>query len=130
MSPRSSSFVSASSIIRSPLTSHSRLTPRDRVLLNLLDQHQTLLADQIQRALFTNRRTCQLRLDALRKLGFLDRFRFAGPRGGTEPWRWVLGLAGARFQAAATGRPLPTERAHGEAVARLSANPALQHLIS
>lgn len=130
MSPRSSSFVSASSIIRSPLASYSRLTPRDRVLLDLLDEHQTLLADQIQRALFTNRRTCQLRLDVLRQLQFVDRFRFAGPRGGTEPWRWVLGLAGARFQAAATGRPLPTERAHGESMARLSANPALQHLIS
>lgn len=130
MSPRPSSFVSASSIIRSPLSSHSRLTPRDRVLLHLLDEHQTLLADQIQMALFTSRRTCQLRLDALRKLGFLDRFRFSRPRGGAEPWRWVLGLAGARFQAAATGRPMPTERAHGESVARLSANPALQHLIS
>jgi hypothetical protein len=127
---RDPSVVSASAIIRSPLTSHSRLTPRDRVLLHLLDEHQTLLADQIQRTLFTHRRTCQLRLDVLRKLGFLDRFRFAGPRGGTEPWRWVLGLAGARFQAAATGRPLPTERAHAETITRLSVNPALRHLLS
>jgi hypothetical protein len=79
---------------------------------------------------FTHRRTCQLRLDVLRGLDLLDRFRFARPYGGTEPWKWVLGYAGARFQAAAAARPAPTERAHREHTLRLSANPALDHLLT
>jgi hypothetical protein len=121
---------SAASLIRDPLPTYSRLTPRDRVLLRLLDEHQVLLADQIERILFFNRRTCQLRLNILRELGFLDRFRFSQARGGAGLWRWVLGLGGARFQAAANGRALPTQRAHSAQVLRLSSNPALPHLMN
>jgi hypothetical protein len=79
---------------------------------------------------FTHLRTGQLRLDVLRSLDLLDRFRFARPYGGTEPWKWVLGYAGARFQAAAAARPAPTERAHREHTLRLSANPTLDHLLT
>lgn len=124
-----SSVSSDASFVRDPLSAYSRLTPRDRLLLQLLDAHQVLLGDQIQRLLFSHRRTCQLRLDALRSFGFVDRFRFSGPRGGAESWRWVLGLAGARFQAGANGRPLPTARAHAEYLTRLGSNPALAHLL-
>jgi hypothetical protein len=125
-----SSSPSAASLIYNPLPAYSRLTPRDRVLLRLLDDHQVLLADQIERILFSNRRTCQLRLNVLRELGFLDRFRFSQARGGAGLWRWVLGPGGARFQAAANGRPLPTQRAHSARLMRLSSNPALPHLMN
>jgi hypothetical protein len=115
---------------RSPLAIHPHLTGRDRAMLALLDDHQVLTADQLARTFFTHLRTCQLRLNVLRGLDLLDRFRFARPYGGTEPWKWVLGTAGARFQAAATGRAAPTDRAHREHLLRLSANPALGHLLT
>jgi hypothetical protein len=99
-------------------------------MLGLLDDHQVMTADQLARIFFTHLRTCQLRLNVLRGLDLLDRFRFARPYGGTEPWKWVLGTAGARFQAATTRRPAPTDRAHREHLLRLSANPALGHLLT
>jgi hypothetical protein len=115
---------------RYPLSSHSHLTPSDRYLLNLLEDHRVLTSHQIQRVLFAHRRTCGLRLEILRGLDLIDQFRFARPYGGSEPWKWVLGLAGARFQAAAGNRPAPTERAHREQTLRLTASPVLTHLLT
>jgi hypothetical protein len=115
---------------RNPLTIHPHLTTRDRELLVLLEDHQVATSDQLHRLFFTALRTCQLRLKVLRGLDLVDRFRFARPYGGTEPWKWVLGLAGARFQAAAAGRPGPTERAHRERMLRLSTSPTLDHLLT
>jgi hypothetical protein len=115
---------------RNPLAAHPHLTRRDRALLGLLEDHQVMTSDQLARVFFTHLRTCQLRLDVLRGLDLLDRFRFARPYGGTEPWKWVLGYAGARFQAAAAAQPSPTERAHREHTLRLSANPRLEHLLT
>jgi hypothetical protein len=115
---------------RNPLAAHPHLTGRDRTLLTLLEDHQVLTADQITRLLFTRLRTCQVRLDKLRGLDLLDRFRFSRPYGGADPWKWVLGQAGAYFQAAAAARPAPTERAHREQTLRLSASPTLNHLLT
>jgi hypothetical protein len=127
--PTSTSATSAARA-RNPLAAHPHLTRRDRDLLTLLEDHQVMTSDQLARVFFTHLRTCQLRLDVLRGLDLLDRFRFARPYGGTEPWKWVLGYAGARFQAAAAARPAPTERAHREHTLRLSANPSLDHLLT
>lgn len=112
------------------LAVYPHLTDRDRQLLHLLDDHQVLTTDQIQRLAFRGARTCQLRLAELRALGLVDRFRFARAGGGSYPWHWVLGLTGARFQAAARRRPSPTERTHREQVLRLSASPTLAHLVA
>lgn len=112
------------------LAIYPHLTRRDRDLLALLDDHQVLTTGQIHRLSFQALRTCQIRLAELRGLGLLERFRFARPFGGSEPWHWTLGLAGARFQAAVTGRAAPTERAHREHVLRLSASPKLTHLLA
>jgi hypothetical protein len=129
--PASASTSARSAVrSRSPLAAHPHLTRRDRALLVLLEDHQVMTSDQLARVFFTHLRTCQLRMDVLRGLDLLDRFRFARPYGGTEPWKWVLGYAGARFQAAAAARPAPTERAHREHVLRLSANPSLDHLLA
>jgi Replication-relaxation len=114
----------------SPLAVHPHLTPRDRDLLTLVEDHRVLTSDQLSRVFFTGLRTCQLRLGVLRGLDLLDRFRFARPHGGTEAWKWVLGLAGARFQAATAGRPAPTDRAHNERIGRLAASPTLAHLLA
>lgn len=127
MPPSMSSSTTRSA--RDPLTIHPHLTPRDRRILALLDDHVVLTTDQLTRAFFTRPRTCLLRLETLRGLGLLHRFRFAQPRGGTEPWKWVLNLTGAQFRAAATGRRLPTQRAHEQHLLRLTFNPALGHLL-
>lgn len=112
------------------LALYPHLTVRDRNLLALLDEHLVLTTSQIHRLYYLALRTCQIRLRELHGLGLLERFRFARLYGGSEPWHWTLGLHGARFRAGATGRPVPTERAHREQVLRLTARARLPHLLT
>ncbi|WBB69186.1 replication-relaxation family protein [Micromonospora sp. WMMD812] len=112
------------------LAIYPHITTRDRLLLQLLDDHQVLTTDQIHRMLFHARRTCQIRLGELAALGLLDRFRFARAGGGSQPWHWTLGHHGRRFQAAAHQRPEPTAWTSRQTVHRLSANPRLRHLLT
>jgi hypothetical protein len=72
---------------RDPLAALPHLTARDRQVLDLLEQHSVLTSDQVHRVFIASLRTCQLRLNVLRDLGLLDRFRFARPHGGTQPWK-------------------------------------------
>lgn len=111
------------------LAIYPHITPRDRLLLQLLDDHQVLTTGQIHRLLFTARRTCQLRLAELAALDLVERFRFSRVGGGSHPWHWTLGHNGHRFQAAAHQRSEPTLRTSRQIVARLSANPHLAHLV-
>jgi hypothetical protein len=111
------------------LTIYPHITSRDRLLLQLLDDHQVLTTGQVHRLLFSARRTCQLRLNELAALGLVDRFRFSRDGGGSQPWHWTLGHNGRRFQAAAHEQPEPTARASNQSVQRLSANPHLNHLV-
>ena len=111
------------------LAIYPHITPRDRLLLQLLDDHQVLTTGQIHRVLFTARRTCQLRLAELAALGLVERFRFSRVGGGSQPWHWTLGHNGHRFQAATHERAEPTPRASNQTVQRLSANPHLPHLV-
>jgi hypothetical protein len=111
------------------LAIYPHITPRDRLLLQLLDDHHVLTTGQIHRMLFLARRTCQLRLNELAALGLVERFRFARVGGGSQPWHWALGHNGHRFQAAAHQRDEPTPRASNQTVQRLSANPHLPHLL-
>ncbi len=112
------------------LTLYPHLTTRDRALLALLDEHLVLTTDQIHRLQYQALRTCQIRLRELHDLGLLERFRFARMWGGSEPWHWTLGLAGARYRAGATARSAPTERAHRDQLLRLTAHPRLPHLVA
>jgi hypothetical protein len=112
------------------LAIYPHLTSRDRQLLALLDAHRVLSTAQIQRLLFTALRTCQIRLALLRRLGLLERFRFARDGGGSYPWHWTLGLAGARLQAAANQRPATTPRGHAEQLLRLTIAGNLTHLVA
>jgi hypothetical protein len=111
------------------LAIYPHITDRDRLLLQLLDDHQVLTTGQIHRMLFSARRTCQIRLNELAALGLVERFRFPRDGGGSQPWHWTLGHNGHRFQAAAHKRPEPTPRASNQTVQRLSANPHLTHLV-
>ena len=54
------------------LAIYPHITPRDRLLLQLLDDHQVLTTGQIHRMLFTARRTCQLRLNGCLKTGSIS----------------------------------------------------------
>ncbi|GAA1843145.1 replication-relaxation family protein [Asanoa iriomotensis] len=112
------------------LAIYPHITDRDRRLLQLLDDHLVLTTDQIHRLLFLARRTCQIRLNELRALGLLERFRFARAGGGSQPWHWTLGHDGHRFQAAAHDLPEPTLRSSRQRINRLSANPHLTHLLT
>ncbi|MFY1659373.1 replication-relaxation family protein [Micromonospora sp. WMMD1274] len=112
------------------LAIYPHITSRDRQLLQLLDGHQVLTTDQIHALFFLARRTCQIRLGELYRLGLLDRFRFARDGGGSQPWHWTLGHNGHRFQAAAHNRPEPTARTSRQQMQRLSANPNLTHLLT
>ncbi|MFI9641399.1 replication-relaxation family protein [Micromonospora sp. NPDC051925] len=111
------------------LAIYPHITSRDRQLLQLLDDHQVLTTDQLHRLFFLARRTCQIRLNELRALGLLDRFRFARDGGGSQPWHWTLGHNGHRFQAAANNRTEPTARTSRQTMQRLSANPNLTHQV-
>jgi hypothetical protein len=112
------------------LRAHSHLTGRDRDLLAMLDEHHVLRTDQVQRLFFTGLRRCRERLDVLRDLDLVDRFRFPRDGGGSETWKWTLGCTGACYQAATADRPAPTERAHQQHLRRLSLRPDLPHLLA
>jgi hypothetical protein len=112
------------------LAIYPHITVRDRQLMTLLDHHQVLTTDHITRLFFLAPRTARHRLAELLGLGLVDRFRFARTGGGTDPYHWVLGHEGQRFQAAARGEPEPSVRAASQRISRLSANPRLTHLLT
>ncbi|GAA1625589.1 hypothetical protein GCM10009679_33300 [Saccharothrix algeriensis] len=111
------------------LAIYPHITSRDRQLMTLLDHHQVLTTDHITRLFFHAPRTARHRLAELLALELVDRFRFARTGGGTDPYHWVLGHAGQRFQAASRGEPEPSARAASQRISRLSANPRLHHLL-
>lgn len=112
------------------LAIYPHITSRDRQLMTLLDHHQVLTTDHITRLFFLAPRTARHRLAELLALELVDRFRFARTGGGTDPYHWVLGHAGQRFQAASRGEPEPSPRASSQRISRLSASPRLHHLLT
>jgi Replication-relaxation len=105
-----------------------RLRPRDLVIADLLDEHQTLTTNQISAVLFDNLTTCQHRLQDLRRLRFLDRFIRNRPRT-PAPMCWVPGLLSARYTALARADNPPTARMVQDRQERVMSNPALAHLL-
>jgi hypothetical protein len=78
-----------------------RLTDRDRQLCRLLREHRVLTTSQIRDLAFGSLNVAQHRLVALARLGVLERFRPVWPHGGgSAPWHYVLGPAGAAVLAA------------------------------
>lgn len=105
-----------------------RLTRRDRLLLDVLDEHQVLTTDHVVALAFGSRNRALGRLGQLYRRGLVDRFRHY-QRPGSQSWRWVLGPVGAAILAAARGQPLPRPAAVREHAARLAASPRLGHLV-
>ncbi|MEV0610961.1 replication-relaxation family protein [Polymorphospora rubra] len=104
----------------------ARLQPRDYVLAHLLDDHRVLTAPQIHTTLFTSPRTCRNRLDALRHLGFIDKF-LPTRHGDRLPAHWVPGLLSARYAALARGDRPPTAKAVRDRQDAIAASPHLHH---
>ena len=106
-----------------------RLTPRDRLLLTLLDQHQTFTTDQVADLAFGTLGRARNRLNLLLERDILDRFRHY-ERPGSQSWRWCLGPIGAAILAAGRGATMPRPSAVRDTTARLATNPTLAHLIT
>ena len=105
-----------------------RIMPRDRWLLGLLDEHQTLTTEQVTAIAFPTVRKARRRLLLLNQRGVLDRFRH-GVRPGSQSWRWTLGPLGAAIVAAGRGDPMPRPAAVRARTDRLSTSPQLRHLL-
>jgi hypothetical protein len=107
----------------------TRLTPRDRLLLDLLDQHKTFTTEQIHTLAFTSLARTRIRLGQLHTREILDRFRHY-QRPGSQSWRWTLGPIGAAILAAGRGATLPRPAAVRDATARIAMSPTLAHLVT
>src|SRR4051794_37346946 len=64
------------------------LQPRDYTLALLLDEHRYLPTAQITSVMFSSPRPCRNRLDALRRLGFIDWFMPVLGSGRRLPVHW------------------------------------------
>jgi hypothetical protein len=106
-----------------------RLTPRDRLLLDLLDQHQTFTTDQLATLAFSSVARARNRLAVLYAREILDRFRLY-QRPGSQAWRWTLGPVGAAILAAGRGDTMPRPAAVRDATMRLAASGTLAHLLT
>jgi hypothetical protein len=107
----------------------SRITPRDRYLLDLLADHHTFTTDQLADLTFGTVGRARVRLTTLHSRAVLDRFRHY-QRPGSQAWRWTLGALGAAIVAASRGEPLPRPAAVRDATARLATSPTLPHLLA
>jgi hypothetical protein len=120
--------TSASAGAAAAVAALTRLTDRDRYLLQVLAEHRVLTADQIARLKFTDPNTARKRLVLLTRRGILDRFR-DGVRPGSQAWRYTLGPLGAAIVAAEHAWPAPRPAAHAQQVLRLARSPRLAHLL-
>jgi hypothetical protein len=78
-----------------------RTTPRDRWLLAMVAEHRVLTAGHITALAYGTLRSANRRLATLTRLKLVERFRANPDRDGTEPYRYILGPAGALLVAAA-----------------------------
>jgi Replication-relaxation len=76
------------------LKAAARLTERDRYLVRTVAEHRVLTTDQVAALAFDNIITARHRLDALARLGALNRFR-PHRATGSAPWHYLLGPLGA-----------------------------------
>jgi hypothetical protein len=106
-----------------------RLTPRDRHLLTLLDEHKTFTTDQVAALAFGSVGRARNRLNLLHQRGILDRFRHY-QRPGSQAWRWTLGPLGAAIIAASRDQPMRRPSTVRDSAARLAVSPTLAHLLA
>jgi hypothetical protein len=111
------------------LSVQSRLTSRDRTIIDWLERHGVLTTAQLTAALFRSPITASHRLAKLRAMGVLDRFHRPLPTGGFGPWHWVIGPLGARIAAASRDAKPPTPASVRARHDRLTDSATLPHLL-
>ena len=106
----------------------ARLTNRDRAIIDTLGRHRVLTLNQLSWLFFTSTRAARDRINCLRDLDVLTRFR-ACQRPGSQAYRYTLGATGAYLHAAATGQPAPRPAALTRRLTELATNTHLAHLL-
>ncbi len=105
-----------------------RLTPRDRLLCQVLFDHKVLTTEQVTDLCFANLTTARHRLTALYELRVLDRFRPFRPVG-SDPYHYVLDTLGADVVAADRGIEVPRPGLHHSRALALADSQRLAHLL-
>ncbi|SDL65926.1 Replication-relaxation [Glycomyces sambucus] len=105
-----------------------RLTPRDFELIRLLGRHSMFTLEQITALLFTSDRSARRRLEVLRAMDVVARFRTC-VRPGSQAYRYTLGHRGAYLYAAAEGLQSPRRPAWERRMAELATSSRSEHLL-
>ena len=106
-----------------------RLTPRDRLLCQVLFDHKVLTTVQVADLCFANLTTARHRLTALYELRVLDRFRPFRPVG-SDPYHYDLDTFGVEIVAADRGIEVPLPGLHHSRALALSDSQRLAHLLA
>jgi hypothetical protein len=105
-----------------------RLTPRDFELIGLLGRHSMFTLEQIAALFFTSDRSARRRLEVLRAIDVVARFRTC-VRPGSQAYRYTLGHRGAYLHAAAEGEQAPRRPAWERRMAELATSTRSEHLL-
>ncbi|WP_255375865.1 replication-relaxation family protein [Saccharomonospora sp. CUA-673] len=107
----------------------AQLTPRDRVVLELVGEHHVLTTEQLRALLFPSISRAQHRLLALTEAGVLWRTQPYRAEGGSKPFHYLLGYRGAELLAAQHGSAPPRPAKHADRLRRILESPRLAHLL-
>ncbi|WP_258563044.1 replication-relaxation family protein [Streptomyces phytophilus] len=107
----------------------SRLTERDRRILDLLAEHHVLTTDHLTYLLFPSRSRAQHRLLELTRMGVLFRAQPYRAAGGSKPFHYLLGYRGAELLAAQAWADPPRPSVHANWIRRTLESPRLGHLL-
>jgi hypothetical protein len=107
----------------------SRLTPRDRTVLELVAEHQVLTTEQLRALVFPSISRAQHRLLDLAEAGVLWRTQPYRAEGGSKPFHYLLGYRGAELLAAQRGTSPPRPATHADRLRRILESPRLGHLL-
>ncbi len=105
------------------------MTPRDRLLCQILFDHKVLTTEQVADLCFANLTTARHRLTTLYGLRVLDRFRPFRPVG-SDPYHYVLDTLGVEVVAANRGIEVPRPGLHHSRALALSNSQRLAHLLA
>lgn len=107
----------------------SRLTPRDRRVLDLVAEHRVLTTWQLLALAFPSEARAQRRLRELAELGVLFRTQPHRAAGGSQPYHYLLGYQGAELLAGQHGTTPPRPAVHRQRITRILESPKLRHLL-
>lgn len=105
------------------------LTPRDRLVLELVAEHHVLTTEQLRALVFPSISRAQHRLLHLADLGVLWRTQPYRADGGSKPFHYLLGYRGVELRAAQEGTTPPRPATHADRLRRILESPRLGHLL-